>query len=218
MDAVKTKSIETIEQRMEHLDTGDMRYRVLQNAKAFKTSWIELGQSLYAVWKDKLYKEWGYNQFDTFTSREIGIRKKTALKLLKSYYFLEREEPQYLTEEHQRSADVGSVPTYEAVDALRQASKNKEIDKTDYVTIRKDVLERGKDVREVKKDLTALIKQREELQPEEARQKRRTAVLKRFVSLLRSVTEEAKVSKLLPVSVIKDADQLIGKLENEVRT
>lgn len=87
MQNLKSKSLRDIEERMGHLDEHSFRYHVLENAKNFKTSWIELGRSLYTVWKDKLYKEWGYSAFDTYAIREIGIRKHTAMKLLRSYYF-----------------------------------------------------------------------------------------------------------------------------------
>lgn len=36
---MKTKSIQTIESKMENMDADSMRYEVLENAKSFKTSW-----------------------------------------------------------------------------------------------------------------------------------------------------------------------------------
>ena len=57
MAEIKTKTLENIERLMENTNSDAVRYRVLQSAKNFKTSWIELGQSLYTVWKDKLYRE-----------------------------------------------------------------------------------------------------------------------------------------------------------------
>jgi len=216
MTRLKTHSIERIENRMAQVEAGSLRHKVLQSAKSFKTSWVELGQSLYSIWKDKAYKEWGYAKFETYTAKEIGIRKQTALKLLKSYYFLEKEEPRFIKEDYVRTAETASVPTYEAIDALRRANSNKDIDKTDYATIRKNVLEGGRGAVEVKRDLTALIRQREELEPEEARGKRRAALVKRLISLLRSVREEIRVTHMLPAQLLNDTEKLIGKLEREV--
>jgi len=216
MTRVKTRSIENIEQKMEGVAPDSLRYKVLDNAKMFKTSWVGLGQALYAVWKDKSYREWGYIKFDTYTAKEIGIRKQTALKLLRSYFFLEKEEPQYLTKEYSEATSCATVPTYESVDVLRLAKKRKNIDTSDYASIRRGVLEKGKDVREVKKDLTALIKQREELEPEEARQKRKDALVKRLLSVLKSVKKEIKISHTLPAQLIKDTEKLIDSLEAEV--
>ncbi len=215
MSQIKTRSIEKIEHRMDGINPKSLRYQVLQSVKDFKTSWIGLGQALYTVWKDKLYKEWGYNQFDTYTSKEIGVRKQTAMKLLKSYYFLEKEEPEYLGKNPEDIAPA-KVLSYETVNALRLASKRKDIDRADYVRMKENILESGKDAQGVKATLTQLIKERDELEPEEAHAKRRMAVIKRLVSLLRSVRQEIKITKLLPAGIIKDADRLISKLESEI--
>lgn len=51
MDGRKTKSLQGIEQRMESLDRDSLRYHVLESARNFKTSWIELGRALYSVRK-----------------------------------------------------------------------------------------------------------------------------------------------------------------------
>lgn len=216
MGAIKTKAIENIETRMENMDADSLRYFVLSNAKSFKASWIGLGQALYTVWRDKLYKNWGYAQFDTYTAKEVGIRKQTALKLLRSYHFLEKEEPAYLTKEYNEKKEASSTPTLDAVDALRLASKKKLLDQEDYANIKKKVLEEGRDVRDVKRDLTQLIKQREELEPDEARRKKRQALIKRFVSTLKSIKEELRVSKMLPLQILKDTEKLLSKLESEI--
>lgn len=201
---------------MENLDVNSLRYKILSSAKSFKTSWIELGQALYSVFKDKLYKDWGFSSFDAYTSREIGIRKQTAMKLLKSYYFLEKEEPAYLQGYTEDSANIASLPSYETIDVLRLAKNKKTLDNTDYARLKSEIFEKGKDSREVRKDLTALIRQREELEPEEARRRRKIATLRRFLGTLKSLKEEIEISKLLPTSLIKEAASLIDKLEAEI--
>jgi len=216
MEALKTKSIEKIEQRMQGMDESSLRYRILVSVKNFKTSWIDLGQALYSVWKDKTYKEWGYNTFEAYTSREIGIKKQTAMKLLKSYYFLEKEEPAYLKKDYRETADAAAVPSLESVDVLRLAKNKKTLDGDDYAHLKKDIFEKGKDAREVKKDLALLIRQREELEPEEAREKRKLATVKRFLSILKSLKEELETAKFLPFPLIKEADNLLKKIQAEI--
>ena len=216
MNNYKTKSIEQLEQKIQDMDEGSLRQHILQNAKSFKTSWIELGRALYTVSKDKLYKEWGYSTFDGYTSKEIGIRKQTALKLLRSYYFLEKEEPDYLKNDYVESTDTALVPSYESIDVLRQAKNKKDLDQSDYQQIKKEIFEKGKDAREVKKDLTALIRERKELEPEEARQEKRLSVLKRFLGSLKGLKRELETAKLASSSLIKEADSLIKKIEAEI--
>jgi Xaa-Pro aminopeptidase len=214
---VKTKAIENIERKMEGLDEGSIRYRVLQNVINFKTSWIELGQSLYSVWKDKLYRDWGYLTFEAYASKEVGVRKDTVMKLLKSYYFLEKEEPQYLRKKEAADpSGAASMPSYESVNLLRLAKNKKEIGESDYESLKKNVFERGRDVRDVRKDLTALMRQREEADPQEARKMRKEAAVKRVVATLKALKNDIEISKLLPAGTIKDIRDLIEKLEEEI--
>lgn len=216
MGKMNTKVLDRIEEMMGGLDADSMRYKILENAKNFKSSWINLGQALYAVWKDRLYKDWGYATFDAYTSKEIGIKKQTAMKLLKSYYFLEKEEPRYLQQEDMSERSPSNLPTYEAVNLLRLAKNKSTIDGSDYASLRHDVLEKGKDAREVKKDLTVLMKQREELEPEEARRKRKESVIKRLLTALKTLRTDIETSKMLPSSMIKDVSNLIHKIELEL--
>lgn len=216
MNAIKHKSLENIEQKMRDIDEHSLRYQVLQNAKNFKSSWIELGRALYTVSKDKLYKEWGYGSFEIYTAKEIGIRKQTAMKLLRSYYFLEKEEPVYLQKDYINQAGAALIPSYEAVDLLRLAKNKKSLGEEDYAALKKDVFEKGKDSREIKKGLTSIIRERQEFEPEEARKKRKTAAVRRFLGVLRALKQELEISKLVPSEIIKEASSLISKLETEL--
>jgi len=211
-----TRSLDNIEQKMKELDTNSLRYHILENAKSFKTSWVELGRALYTVWKDKMYKDWGYGTLDAYTGKEIGIRKQTAMKLLKSYYFLEKEEPHYLRPDYINSADAANVPSYESIDVLRLAKNKKGLDAEDYSNLKKEIFEKGKDYREVRKDLTTMMRQRMELEPEEALKNRKLSTVRRFLGTLRALKQECEMSKLLPAPLIKEATSLIKKFEEEL--
>jgi hypothetical protein len=216
MEPHKPKSLQQLEERMASLDESSLRYQILHSAKSFKSSWVDLGRSLYTVYKDKLYKEWGYGSFDIYTVQEIGIRKQTALKLLRSYFFLEKEEPQYLKEEYLQQASATEVPSFESVDVLRQAKTKKVLDEKDYSDLKKQVFEKGRDAVQVKKDLTALIRQRQELEPEEVWEKKKAATVKRLMGVLKSLKQEAEGDKLLPAALLKDIHSVISKLEAEL--
>ena len=216
MRTIKTKSMENIEQKMQEVDADSVRYHTLESAKNFKSSWIELGRALRAVWKDKKYKEWGYTDFELYTKKEIGIKKQTAIKLLRSYFFLEKEEPQFLTKEYVKSSDAAAVPNYESVNLLRLAKKKNTLDNEDYTKLREDVFIKGKQAQDIKKDITSLIRQRQELEPEEAREKQRIQIAKRFLGTLKSLQRELKSLKLLTAPTIKQMSDLITKLEIEI--
>lgn len=216
MTKLTTKSLEGIRSKMEGVDEDSIRYRILQSAKNFKTSWIDLGQSLYSAWKDKLYKEWGYMTFEAYTAKEIGIKRPTAMKLLKSYYFLEKEEPVYLQKDRSGAAAVATVPSYESVNLLRLAKDKKALDGVDYAALKKDVFEAGKDAGEVRKSLTGIIRGRECLEPDEVREKKRAAALKRLIATLKMLKQDLEISKMLPGPVIKEIASLIMKIESEI--
>lgn len=216
MDTQKSKSMQHIEDTMQDVNPESLRYHVLESAKNFKTSWVALGRSLYTVWKDKLYKDWGFNTLEGYTSKEIGIKKPTAMKLLRSYYFLEKEEPQYLSQEYTESAQPAAVPSYESVDLLRKAKNNKVLDNQDYVNLKKDIFEKGKDAQVVKKDLTSLIRERKEIDPEETHEKERVGVVKRYLNVLKNMKKEIEITKLLPPSLLRETEVLISKLEEEI--
>jgi hypothetical protein len=135
---------------------------------------------------------------------------------LRSYYFLEKEEPRYLNKDFLQASDTARVPSYESIDLLRLAKGKKNLDEEDYQSIKKEIFEDGLDPQKVRRDLAAIIRQRQELDPEEAQEKRKIATVKRLLSTLRSLKKEAEILKLLPASVLKEASELIRKLESEI--
>src|SRR3989338_4514298 len=96
------------------VETDVFRGKVLDAAKRYKASWIELGQYLYNVYRDKLYRNWDYLDFEIYCVKELHLKQSTAVKLLKSYSFLEQEKPELV-----RASSEGSlpkaVPNYESV-------------------------------------------------------------------------------------------------------
>jgi len=216
MDNLKPKSVKSLEEKMENMDADSLRYHIMNSAKNFKTSWVELGRSLYSVYKDKLFKNWGYSTFDIYSAKEIGIRKQTAMKLLRSYYFLEKEEPAILKEDYKENAQPATLPSYESIDVLRQAKNKKALDAEDYASLKKEIFEKGRDARDAKRDLTTLIRQRQELDPDEVFEKKRLAAVRRFLGTLKAIKQEIESQKLVSASIIKEAASLIQKLEAEL--
>ena len=202
-------------QKQDVIEPGSLRDSAVQASKSFKNSWIALGRVLYSVWRDKLYKEWDYQQFDAYVTKELGIRKQTSLKLLRSYYFLEKEEPKYLQEEYVEDADPVQIPSYEAIDVLRLA-KSKELDAQDYAKLKENLFSKGKDSKEIKKDLTAFMRQREELDPDELWERKKQSNVKRFITTLKSLKREMEESKILPAAMASEVNALIKKLESQL--
>ena len=211
MTLQKSRSIESIENRMEGLQPGSFRYKALESAKNFKSSWMELGQYLCTVYKDKLYKEWGYLTFEAYCAKEIGIRQPTAVKLLKSYAFLEKEEPSYLKQSLSEERRPTQVPSYESVNALRLAKESERVPEAEYRAIRSDVLNSAKEEDEVKKKIRYVLKANPKpLSPEEKEDKK-DAVLRRTINTLRN--SKAELSEFsFPAKILKQIDDVIALL------
>lgn len=136
----KTKAEQHIEEIMQQLDPASERYRVLNSARRFKSSWVELGEELLKVNQEHLYRNWGYESFEDYCSREVRIKKPTALKLTRAYNYLAKEEPQLLT----RQAELNPLPDYRTVDLLRQARQEEQLSVEQYDALRKTALEQSR--------------------------------------------------------------------------
>ena len=203
-----SKSIDRIQERMGTVAPESLRYRVLESAKQFKTSWVELGQYLVAVYKDKLFKEWGHSTFEIYCAKEIGIRQQTAVKLLKSYMFLEKEEPEYL-KTHSSDRSAAAAPSYESVNALRLAHQSERISEGDYEKVRTEVLEKGSEPEEVRKKIKYYLKPAEAKEVSETDKK--TAAAKKMAAYLESSLSE--LSNLsFPNKVLKKVEELLDLL------
>jgi len=215
-EVMKSASLRSISQKMQELPEDSLRYHVLQCAKNFKTSWMSLGQSLYTVSKDKLFRQWGYLTFEGYIVKEIGIKKVTAMKLLRSYFFLEKEEPAYLTKARREEIETAKLPSVEAVDLLRKAKSKEALDKESYGEFRNKVLEEGIEAQALKRDLTSLIRQREEYSPEEAKDRSDEMEIRKILASLKSVKNDLEVLKVLPFEITNLTAQLIEKIEKVV--
>lgn len=197
--------------------TADLiRDKLIQFSKDFKTSWVNLGQNLYPVYKDKLFHAWGFEKFEDYTQRELGIKKETAAKLLKTYFFLEQNEPEYLKKEFIDERDPVQVPSCDALNVLRLARANKDLSKKDYAELKEAIYEKGKEAGEVRKDLVSIMKERKQVDPDEEREKRNVAAVKRLLSAMRSFEKDMEALKLAPAGLVAEVKSLMKKLEGEV--
>ncbi len=213
---MKSKSIQHIEEQMGSLDPASFRYKALDCAKQFKNSWMELGRCLYSIYKDKLFKDWGYLTFEAYCSKEIGIRQPTAVKLLKSYYFLEREEPAYLKRQSADGSEPSKIPSYEAVNALRLAKGNERIPESDYRELREQVLENAREDQEVKKKIRYILKAHPKKFSPEEEEDQKTAAVARLLTNFRNAKSQLQEFSL-PAKVLKKIDEVIELLEEYQR-
>lgn len=193
-----------------------LRSQIRKHSKSFKTSWVNLGQALYSVWKDKIFYVWGYDKFEYYVEQEVGLPKQLSLKLLKSYFFLEQEEPDYLKREFNEACDASKVPGYEAVNVLRLAKQRKDLLKDDYLKLKRAVFDKGKNASLVRQDLMAILRERKAIDPEAERDKRNELAIRKLVNALNSFKMDMEVLKLISDDIVDEAKQLMTKLEKQL--
>ena len=191
----------------------DVRAKLVVYAKDFKKSWVLLGQFLHAVYEDKLYHSWGFEKFEDYVEKELGLNKNVCQKFLKTYIFLENEEPNYFEDKYAEERPAVQVPGVDELNVLRLAKRNKEVSDTDFNRLKKAVFEKGKMAGGVRQELTSLIKERKEIDPEEQREKVKQDSIRRVLSSLKTFTKDMATTKLVPYNIIEAAEEFIEKLE-----
>ncbi len=202
---------------MGELDPQSFRYSVLEAARGFKSSWIDLGQLLYSVSKDKKYKDWGFLTFEAYCEKEVGIKQQTAMKMLKSYYFLEKEEPAFLKEAASEERTPTQIPGFESVNALRIAKESERLTPKQYEDLREDVMDGKKEEGELKKKIRYVLKSTgPNRTAEDDAAERKTATVKRLLSNLNGAKTQINALDF-PPKVLKQIDVLIELLTDYLK-
>jgi hypothetical protein len=171
---------EKIRSRIEDLPEDSMRRRVLECARQFKASWVDLGRLLSEVKREALWREWGYASFEAYCARELFIRKQTAEKLTMSYGFLSRHEPAIVREKEPQPA-----PSFELIEVLSRAEAAGRLPADGWQEMREDVLERPPSPAALNRRLTERYgatprAEAQSSQPEGERLRRLAAVARRL--------------------------------------
>jgi hypothetical protein len=183
------------------------RVEVLQRARRFKSSWIELGEALSNVRRTGDFKRWGYASFEDYARLELHLRQETVEKLLGSFMFLKKRAPAVL----ERDGLSSSIPSYQAVDFLRRAEENDA--PADAVSaIRTRVLEEGAGLSSVArqfKDVVFPMGEREKKQ-------RDVSALLNVAKRLRELLDETRVvPKKLAAEVGHSLDRLLELVRSQ---
>jgi len=208
-----TPAINKMQTKLNQLDENSFRYDVLHSALKFKTNWIELGEKLYKVYHEKSYKEWGYDTFDKYCSKEVGIRKKTIEKLTNSYYFLQKHEPEVL--EDYSKKNVAEIPDYNTINLLSQIKSDENVTEEIFDEFKEAAFNEGCTDRALKKRYNNLL---DELKTddEENEENEQQLQLKHIMFLVNSFEKiDRKIEDMqdLPVDIKTDVKKLLTRLK-----
>ncbi|OQA57930.1 MAG: hypothetical protein BWY42_00212 [Candidatus Omnitrophica bacterium ADurb.Bin277] len=199
------------------MSNDELREKTADVARRHKASWIELGQYLFAISKNRMFKEWGYMTFEAYCVKELKIREATASKLLKSYCFLEREEPRMVKPEYAAEEEPKKIPDYESVNLLRLAKQNKNIPVKEFAELRHEVLDEAREYKDVRAKVKAIVAETKPKDTPEAKEVKRNAVIRRLIGFLNGAKTQLENEDLVPDYVIKQIDALASKLEDQLR-
>ena len=194
----------------------ELRIKTVEIAKQHKASWIQLGQHLFSIYKNKLYKEWGFQAFETYCKKELSIKETTASKLIKSYAFLEKEEPRIVKPDFTEEEVPRKIPDYESVNLLRLAKNNKNIPTNEFAELRNDVLNEGKECKEVRAAVKKILETHAPKDTPEMKDQKRSSVLRRLIGFLNSAKTQLEEEDLVPDYLLKQIDALTQKLEDQL--
>ncbi len=212
-----SKTLAEIDSLMEDLEPESLRFHVLDAVKRFKGNWLELGRFVSAVEKQGVFRDWGFATFDSYCTRELKLKRPTVVKLLNSFRFLKKEEPEFLSTALS-AGEKPPLPDYESVNILRQARAKKAITGEDYARLRSAVFEDEVPAKEVGQQYRGLLQTAREaaLDPEEAYLRKRKEALKRVLGSLRTIRNTVELSHLLPAPGLESLKNLIAQVENEL--
>jgi len=206
-ESPKSKGELVIERIMQELDPESPRYQVLATARLFKSSWVELGEKLLQVQKTGQFREWGYDSFEDYCSKEIRIRKPTAQKLTLAYRYLERDEPELLA----RQTELKPLPDYRSVELLRQAREEKAFSEEEYAELRRAVIEEERSHPTILKRFREVATSRADEPDQVQLDKSALALARRLDSTLQSISG-------LPPGCRKEIGGLIEFLQERIET
>ena len=150
--------------RMAGVEPDSPRYRVLEAALAFKSSWVVLGEHLGDVQKTGAFKAWGYASFERYCADELFLTAATAKKLVRSWQWIDDEAPEYLPPksavdlvERKTSSSLppGELPDLKSIAVLadaKKALKEARVSEDAYLALKRAALE-GENASALKKAL-----------------------------------------------------------------
>jgi hypothetical protein len=185
------------------LPPGSLRHTVLTSARRFKSSWAELGKLLVQVRDEAKYEEWGYQTFEAYCAKELHIRKATALKLTRSFSFLDRHEP----EEARSEEVVQRAPAFEVVEVLADAEERGQLTPDEYKSLRESIWNPDKPAAELKREFSERFPKPPPAPPVEGMQ------LRGFAKTARKLSGELNGSRLVPSDIAERAAALAEDLE-----
>jgi hypothetical protein len=196
----------------QHADDPE-RATVLHLSRKFKASWLELGEALSDVKRNKTWERWGYDSFENYAKNELKLRGDTVDKLTGGYMFLHKRAPEVLSRD-----PLESLPTMKAIDYLRRveekAAADDSIPQATVLDVRKQILDDNVPVAKVAKLYADTLFPVSE---NDKRESNRKSIKHTATKLRDLLADSSTVSKRLAKTVGEALDELLAEISGEAK-
>ena len=203
---MQTKGQAAMAEKAAELTPGSLRHQVLQTAQRFKSSWVELGALLVRVRNEGAWEDWGFKTFEDYCSKELRIKRQTALKLTNSYAFLARHE-RSLFDTEQPPAPQQDAPAFEVVSVLAGAEQRGQLSDRDYRELRERIWDDSEKPAQIARELAQRYPEPPKPPPAP------DLVLRRLALAARKLAADLKGCKRVPEAVAHRAEALAADVE-----
>ncbi|MHC4870476.1 MAG: hypothetical protein ACYTFY_01375 [Planctomycetota bacterium] len=210
---MSASTLNKIDTKLEQLDPESVRYKVLVALRRFRSSWVELGKLLTEVAYGGDYKEWGYEDFEIYCARELGLKKPTVNKLMISYKYMQKNEPDRLTahEEWNGSGAPPELPDYQTVELLHKAKENDDLDNDQKNRFHQLAFDESAEEGTLRKEIREAILTAEEGEMSEEKAKsRELGDIRRTCHVLRKKLSD---SRYVPMGLRERFEALLAEIE-----
>jgi hypothetical protein len=195
------------------VEAGTLRHQVLVTAQKFKSSWVELGGLLVKVREAGSWEGWGFKSFEDYCTRELRIKKQTALKLTSSYGFLARHErglvdrPSLAVVSDPQPRQERPTPAFEVISVLAGAEERGQLGEEDYRELRETIWTDDRPAAQLARELSQRFPAPAKPPPPA------DLALRRFAVAARKLATDLRASGQVPKAVAERAEALAEDVE-----
>lgn len=201
---------------MENQIEFDFRQEVIKKAKKIQGDWISFSADIYAIWKDKIYVDYGYENFESYMVGDLGMLPSLGKNIMKNYFYLENDHT-HLTQP--KAIEKHKLPTVEAVTFLRNQKNKigKKISNEHYEKLQEVGISNAEPVKKVKNMYKDFVEEFDNRSVEEKYIEERKKLLDSYLKTLDKIStllENSKVkSGLEKYAIEEDTKAMTKKLK-----
>lgn len=209
------QSVQKIDARLEKLQPGSLRHQVMSALRQFRASWVELGRLLNEVVYGGDYKEWGYDDFEVYCARELGLKKPTVQKLMISYNYMKKYEGRRLHdfEDDSEKAAAPEIPDFQTVELLDRVRRRDDTPEETINELHRRAFSGESEEPELRKELRQYLRpQLTETQMQEGAENRNRE-LTVILRVARELRRHLAVSRAIPEGLKERIERCLVELE-----